>query len=282
MKYWWMTGAAIAVVVITIAITASKPAASSFDETKTRSDARMVGHRLLLAGGDKHSRVMPVEIKDDGSLLLRFEKPFAPVADSLYLIAATQFYDQMPVSVLVRSKTSGEAVYSFLAFKNQPDSTIPCLDRPLPLDDYELLISFPPNSNHNYFLLTAILLMSAGLGAAWYWRKRKANANVNLGDNQSVFKLGNFLYHPAQYMLKLNDKEILLTGKENELLHLLAMQPNTIMERSVLQKKIWEDQGVVVGRSLDIFISRLRKKLQADASVKIEGIHGVGYRLEVS
>jgi DNA-binding response OmpR family regulator len=53
------------------------------------------------------------------------------------------------------------------------------------------------------------------------------------------------------------------------------------VERSRIQKEIWEDEGVIVGRSLDVFISKLRKKLELDERVKIVVIRGMGYRLEV-
>jgi DNA-binding response OmpR family regulator len=54
------------------------------------------------------------------------------------------------------------------------------------------------------------------------------------------------------------------------------------MERSRLQKEIWEDKGVIVGRSLDMFISKLRKKLEFDPNINIVVIRGKGYKLEIS
>ena len=56
---------------------------------------------------------------------------------------------------------------------------------------------------------------------------------------------------------------------------------NQIVKRDVLIKKVWEDNGVVVGRSLDTYISKIRKKLKDDDSIKIVNIHGVGYKLEI-
>jgi len=56
---------------------------------------------------------------------------------------------------------------------------------------------------------------------------------------------------------------------------------NEISNRKQLQKEVWEDDGVLVGRSLDVFISKLRKKLEADPAVRIINIHGKGYKLEV-
>ena len=73
----------------------------------------------------------------------------------------------------------------------------------------------------------------------------------------------------------------MLTPKESKLLHILSLSPNVVIDRSILQKEIWENEGVIVTRSLDMFISKLRKKLDKDASITIVNIHGVGYKLEI-
>ena len=72
-----------------------------------------------------------------------------------------------------------------------------------------------------------------------------------------------------------------LTFREAKLLHLFIKHPNQVLERDFILKSVWEDEGVTVGRSIDVFVSRLRKLLQEDASLKIVAVHGVGYRLEV-
>ncbi|RZJ68594.1 MAG: helix-turn-helix domain-containing protein, partial [Flavobacterium sp.] len=79
-----------------------------------------------------------------------------------------------------------------------------------------------------------------------------------------------------------NDKTVLLTRTETRLLLIFALSPNEVIERSRLQKEIWEDEGVVVGRSLDMFISKLRKKLELDPNVSIVVIRGRGYILNIN
>ncbi|WP_370097459.1 winged helix-turn-helix domain-containing protein [Xanthomarina gelatinilytica] len=76
-------------------------------------------------------------------------------------------------------------------------------------------------------------------------------------------------------------EEISLSKKECELLEIFAAKPNQVIKRDELTKKVWEDHGVIVGRSLDTYISKLRKKLEADSSIKITNVHGVGYKLEL-
>ena len=65
------------------------------------------------------------------------------------------------------------------------------------------------------------------------------------------------------------------------MLTIFIAQPNQIIKRDELTKKVWEDNGVFVGRSLDTYISKLRIKLKADESVKLINVHGVGYKLEI-
>ncbi len=76
--------------------------------------------------------------------------------------------------------------------------------------------------------------------------------------------------------------EINLSKKECELLEILVANSNQIVKRDELTKRIWEDNGVIVGRSLDTYISKLRKKLKDDESIKITNVHGVGYKLEIN
>jgi DNA-binding response OmpR family regulator len=80
----------------------------------------------------------------------------------------------------------------------------------------------------------------------------------------------------------INEQTIDLTKTEARVLRIFALTPNEAIERSRLQKEIWEDEGVIVGRSLDMFISKLRKKLEPDPTLKIAVIRGKGYKLEIS
>jgi DNA-binding response OmpR family regulator len=90
------------------------------------------------------------------------------------------------------------------------------------------------------------------------------------------------LFDSASRKLVLNGKTIDLTVTETRVLRFFALSPNETIERSRLQKEIWEDEGVIVGRSLDMFISKLRKKLEFDPNIKIVVIRGKGYKLEIS
>jgi len=98
----------------------------------------------------------------------------------------------------------------------------------------------------------------------------------------SMFTLGSMSFDAVTRKLMINEKTIDLTKTETRILRIFALTPNEDIERSRLQKEIWEDEGVIVGRSLDMFISKLRKKLEHDPTIKIAVIRGKGYKLEIS
>jgi DNA-binding response OmpR family regulator len=97
-----------------------------------------------------------------------------------------------------------------------------------------------------------------------------------------MFTLGSMSFDAETRKLMINGKTIDLTRTETRVLRIFALSPNEAIERSRLQKEIWEDEGVIVGRSLDVFISKLRKKLEFDPNIKIVVIRGKGYKLEIN
>jgi two-component system, OmpR family, response regulator len=101
-------------------------------------------------------------------------------------------------------------------------------------------------------------------------------------DDNLVYSLGKVTCNFANQQLVMNEQVIDLTQKETKLLHLFCLNKNKVINRDIIQKAIWEDEGYFVGRSMDVFISRLRKILSIDPSLSITNIHGVGYKLEVN
>jgi len=101
-------------------------------------------------------------------------------------------------------------------------------------------------------------------------------------DAQSVYSLGGYTFNFNTQQVITADQVVELTNKEAKLLRLFCIHLNKIIERDIIQKAIWEDEGYFVGRSMDVFISRLRKIFKDEPCVNIHTIHGVGYKLEVS
>jgi len=91
----------------------------------------------------------------------------------------------------------------------------------------------------------------------------------------------------STYTLDLNNlilnnknKQIQLTQKEADILALFASNKNTLLKREFILKSIWEDDSYFIGRSLDVFISKLRKHFKTDSTIRITNIHGAGYKFE--
>lgn len=107
--------------------------------------------------------------------------------------------------------------------------------------------------------------------------KRK---EINSGQN-NIYKIGDFQLNVTEQTLSILGIEKTLTLKETELLSLLAQKQNTIVKREYILVNLWGRNDYFLGRSLDVFISKLRKKLTHDQNISIENIRGVGFRLNV-
>jgi len=93
-------------------------------------------------------------------------------------------------------------------------------------------------------------------------------------------QLGNYTFDHKNLSLNHKKENKVLTQKESDLLNLFFQNQNVVIKRSDILEKIWGEDDYFMGRSLDVFISRLRKYLSKDEELKIENIHGVGFRLK--
>lgn len=92
--------------------------------------------------------------------------------------------------------------------------------------------------------------------------------------DQKLFLIGHFTLDHVNLDLSYAGSNKMLTQKEADLLKLLILQQNQICKRSDILEKIWGEDDYFMGRSLDVFISRLRKYLSTDQTLKLENIHG--------
>jgi DNA-binding winged helix-turn-helix (wHTH) protein len=93
--------------------------------------------------------------------------------------------------------------------------------------------------------------------------------------------LGKFLFDVKDQRLLLGSEVISHTDKEYRILELLNKNFGELIPRETLMQKIWIDEGVITSRSLDMFVSKLRKKLSSDPELRITNVHGKGYKLEI-
>lgn len=108
----------------------------------------------------------------------------------------------------------------------------------------------------------------------------KRNEELNREQVNMVFELGSFHFNPKLRELSINGETSTLSPKENELLKLLAEYKNDLLQREIALKKIWGSDTYFNGRSMDVYIAKLRKLLKEDENLRIVNIHGNGFMLE--
>ena len=253
---------------------------------------RMIGHQVLLSAGDSTSRVLPV-VKEKDRYRIQFENEFEFRPENLVttiddVVKETGFASSYIVEV--EQCDTGELVYSFKVDALEQSDIIPCRGRLQPKACYSLLITIletnlsfsdttdPINgsnakTNRLYYII-ALLMLLLVLVFYIFW-KRKRNSTID----PSWIPLGEYYFDQRNMELVIEQQHIELTSKEADLLMLLYNEANTTVERDVILNMVWGDEGDYVGRTLDVFISKLRKKLEFDSKVKIVNIRGVGYKL---
>ncbi|MCB9256881.1 MAG: response regulator transcription factor [Chitinophagales bacterium] len=110
---------------------------------------------------------------------------------------------------------------------------------------------------------------------------RRVESAVLPSELQAEFKIGAYTYVDNDRALEINSEKVKLTTKEAELLKLLAHNKNKIVDRDIALKSIWGNDNYFTGRSMDVYITKLRKYLKQDENIEIANIHGQGFKLIV-
>lgn len=247
---------------------------------------REVGNQLLLSNGDSISLVLPVKEINTLKFSLTFEKQLELKPNTLVDIVKSVF-EKSSLSknyrVEVLRCSDHEVEYSYEINELEEQTIIPCAGRDLPKSCYIIEVKFLEKSSKISIvkiILYGLLLIAFLLGMNLVFPKNKLlKDRTNRLEN--AINIGSFQFYPEQHKLIQKAIEIALSKKECELLEIFVANANQIVTREALNKKVWEDNGVIVGRSLDTYISKLRKKLQQDNSIKLTNVHGIGYKLEV-
>ena len=111
--------------------------------------------------------------------------------------------------------------------------------------------------------------------------KRSLNIS-DAGNDQNYYKVGIFYFYFDSLILDANGERKTLTYKEAELLRYFCDNPNKVLSRSDILIQVWGSDDYYLGRSLDVFISRLRKYLSSDENIKILNLHGIGFRFNAA
>jgi hypothetical protein len=263
---------------------------SNFDDNREMIVLRKIGHEILLNTGDSHSRVLPVQKISGQEFRIPFENPVSLMPDSVVnIVNKIARENKLPeYSVNITNCGKKEVVYGFtISNFNGKQSIIPCLGRALPKNCYYISLLLPAGKKD----LSNLYYVGAAFAAAallLFWLKSRFKRKPVPGtipeknsEKKNADQIGKYTFHPEQQYLELDGEKTMLTNKETRLLSILSAAPNTVIERNLLQKEVWENEGVIVTRSLDMFISKLRKKLSGDINIKIVNVHGKGYKLEI-
>lgn len=264
------------------------------NDKRTAVAMRLIGHELLKCWGDSTSRILPIEqIDQKYEISFEFEFGFDP-ADIHGVIDRVMTEASIAPDYLVEmvDGQTEEVVHGFVIRNAYPDM-IPCIGRPYPVGCYQLVITIldsfnyqgskpslaegDPKSTTDRFssLMHFILPLLGLLGLVGFWVKKKYRAPID----PNLIRIGASTFDTKNRSLSFQDRQVELSNKEAELLTLLHTAANSPLEREVILQKVWGDEGAYIGRTLDVFISKLRKKFEADESVKIVNIRGVGYKL---
>ncbi|MCB0570636.1 MAG: response regulator transcription factor [Phaeodactylibacter sp.] len=245
---------------------------------------RQTADRLLRFAGDSTRVIPPVEQPRANEYLIRLqadfnydslpgalERAFAQygIIDSYYVTITDCWVNTLLLGYSKESLADGA----------------PCTGREQPVGCYNLSVIFPDRveeqtagtSRWPLFLSVGLVLIAA----LYYYRKPGVVAQSTAAPPDALIRFGNSAFDPGNQSLYTGDVQQELTFREAKLLHYFLQHANQLLQRNQILEAVWEDEGVIVGRSLDVFVSRLRKLLQADSTVKIANVHGVGYRLEV-
>ena len=247
---------------------------------------RRTADGLLRASGDSTSRIPAVEQVDAEIWRIRLDQPFEYEELPGLLQASLDLHGiKRPYEVAVRRCADATIDLGYHQLDVLQEGDVPCAGREMPLGCHYIEITFLKNGGKSLLRPATAGLMLLSLGGLlgfWFFRRQRSivAAAPGAAGETKWLEFGNSRLNVASQLLVCGGIRQNLTFRETKLLRLFADNPDHLLEREHILRHVWEDEGVLVGRSVDVFVSRLRKKLAADPTLRIVAVHGVGYRLE--
>lgn len=252
---------------------------------------RQIAHELLKCNGDATTLIPAVEVTAPFEFFLPIGQPLD--YDQLLSIAPGIFQShglELPYSLSLQDCTTNDLV---LGYNWSPEMRTPnaaCSGRDRPDDEcHHLKLSiasaFDLPIQRTAFLPYLLLLLFGAGGLGWSLSRRNPlpDQEEPAAANSSQRKISaRTTFDVVHQQLTIDEQPIELTFREAKLLNYLVEHTNEVLDRETIHAAVWGSEGVMVGRSLDVFISRLRKKMAPDGTIEIGTIHGIGYRLTVS
>lgn len=281
MKPFMLFGSSVMIVVVLLAALAFINTKNEIPEKHVEVVLRTIGHQLLLSAKDSSSRVLPVKKTAENIYQISFQHEVGFLSDSLINIVHRTFQKTALAAnyiVNLRNCDQKETVLAFEMNSKTGDLT-PCRGRTLELGCYMIEIELLRANTFNFrwLWLLIIPLIVAGFYLKDKFRKKEPKESVS--DSTDYIQVGIFQLYTAKNVLKSGHKNITLSENETKALEIFAQDINQVVEREKLIKEIWEDKGlVVISRNVDVLVSKLRKKLTDDSSIKIVNVPGRGYK----
>jgi DNA-binding winged helix-turn-helix (wHTH) protein len=284
MKPFILFGSSIVIIVILISVVAFINKQDDIPGKHVEVVLRDIGHQLLLTAKDSTSRVLPIKKINENTYQVSFQNNFSFISDSLINIVEREFQKTALTKnyiVNLKSCKQNETVFAF-EINNQAGDLTPCRGRKLEVGCYVIEIEFLKKNKFNFFWLLLLIIPLGMIGFYVKDRFQKKAAEESIIDNDDYIQLASFRFYTDTNVLKSEHKNITLSEKETKALKIFAQNINQTVEREKLMKEIWEDKGVVViSRNVDVLVSKLRKKLSDDYSIKFINVHGRGYKLTI-
>jgi len=254
-------------------------------ETSVNLAIRRTVDLLLKDTGDSISQIPPVVRSAAGTWRVRVERPFDYNLLPEALQASFDMYHvEAPYEVALRRCLDDNIALGYHKLDLQSGGSIPCQERAAESDCYTVEVIFPDKDEGALYMdkggwaLCALLIFFLGWLLVRLLRQGRREDKVESG----VIILGNSTLDLTSQVLNSGGKRYTLTFREAKLLHVFVIHIDQVVERGQLLQSVWGDEGVQVSRSLDVFVSRLRKKISNDDSISIVAVHGIGYRLQRS
>jgi DNA-binding winged helix-turn-helix (wHTH) protein len=257
---------------------------------------RRTAHLLLIQAGDSTSTIAPVKQTDEQTYLVKLSHAFTYDSLPSFLQNSFNLYDiSNKYDVFVRDCTNDYLILGYTSLDFFSKQGVACVGRAQKKDCLNFSVSFRDPSvqkaNSPYlWLLLGSLFVSAILVMAYFFYKN-TNKNQDLPQptptnseqktkEAHLIYIGQTVFDTHNQTLLIANTAQKLTFQEAQLLQLFCQHKNELLERDFILKTVWGDDGVLITRSVDVFVSRLRKLLKLDDSLKITTVHNRGYRFE--
>lgn len=264
---------------------ANKDAQGELAPEKVNLALRRTADALLRLSGDSTSRIPAIEQSGAGVWQVRLGQPFHyEQLPALLQESLDRYGIRQPYEVAVRRCSDSTVDLGYHQLDYTQNKEVPCGGREMPEGCHFIELKFletPEKSASLGNKIGIILLVLGGIAGVWFFNRKRSLPDTPAARGETDWlEFGQSRLDVDGQVLLCGGVRQTLTFREAKLMRLFANNPDKLLERDLILRQVWADEGILVGRSVDVFVSRLRKKLAADPTIGIVAVHGVGYRLE--